>query len=132
MQLSLKCIFMWISLTSLVQQGAFNLNRNRKGLNEILRIWMLYVLVLRDCSSIGQSTALSRRKLRVRAPSVPTYPNTIKKKHQYVFPFSVKLGTKGRVSFPMGMVSFFFVFVSHFSRIGIKGACVNCYNYNYW
>jgi hypothetical protein len=26
-----------------------------------------------DCSSIGQSTALSRRKLRVRAPSVPTH-----------------------------------------------------------
>lgn len=27
-----------------------------------------------DCSSIGQSTALSRRKLRVRAPPVPTDP----------------------------------------------------------
>ena len=38
-----------------------------------------------DCSSIGQSTALSRRKLRVRAPSVPT----LFKKH----PFSVKRGT---------------------------------------
>lgn len=32
-----------------------------------------------DCSSIGQSTALSRRKLRVRAPSVPMDINTIKK-----------------------------------------------------
>lgn len=31
-------------------------------------------LFLWDCSSIGQSTALSRRKLRVRAPSVPTDP----------------------------------------------------------
>ena len=33
---------------------------------------MLYILSPWDCSSIGQSTALSRRKLRVRAPSVPT------------------------------------------------------------
>ncbi|RDY14694.1 hypothetical protein CR513_00221, partial [Mucuna pruriens] len=32
-----------------------------------------------DCSSIGQSTALSRRKLRVRAPSVPMDTNPIKK-----------------------------------------------------
>lgn len=75
--LSLKCIFMWISLTSLLQQGT--INRNRNGLNQIIRIRMLYVLFLRDCSSIGQSTALSRRKLRVRAPSVPTDPNPIKK-----------------------------------------------------
>ena len=73
--LSLKCIFMWISLTSLLQQGTIN----RNGLNQIIRIRMLYVLFLRDCSSIGQSTALSRRKLRVRAPSVPTDPNPIKK-----------------------------------------------------
>ena len=47
-----------------------------------------------DCSSIGQSTALSRRKLRVRAPSVPTNPinnNPIKKKiHQFISSFSVK------------------------------------------
>ena len=75
--LSLKCIFMWISLTFLLQQGT--INRNRNGLNQIIRIRMLYVLFLRDCSSIGQSTALSRRKLRVRAPSVPTDPNPIKK-----------------------------------------------------
>lgn len=38
-------------------------------------------LFLWDCSSIGQSTALSRRKLRVRAPSVPTRRNQI----QYFF-----------------------------------------------
>ena len=47
-----------------------------------------------DCSSIGQSTALSRRKLRVRAPSVPTNPinnNPIKKKiHQFISSFSGK------------------------------------------
>lgn len=46
-----------------------------------------------DCSSIGQSTALSRRKLRVRAPSVPTNPinnNPIKKIHQFISSFSVK------------------------------------------
>lgn len=87
--LSLKCIFMWISLMSLLQQGT--INRNRNGLNQIIRIRMLYVLFIlfiRDCSSIGQSTALSRRKLRVRAPSVPTDPNTIKKNtsiHLFVF-----------------------------------------------
>lgn len=34
--------------------------------------FLLDPLVPWDCSSIGQSTALSRRKLRVRAPSVPT------------------------------------------------------------
>ena len=39
---------------------------------------MLYTLFPRDCSSIGQSTALSRRKLRVRAPSVPMDPNPIR------------------------------------------------------
>lgn len=39
---------------------------------------MMYTLFPWDCSSIGQSTALSRRKLRVRAPSVPTDPNPIK------------------------------------------------------
>lgn len=36
-----------------------------------------FILFPWDCSSIGQSTALSRRKLRVRAPSVPTDPNPI-------------------------------------------------------
>ncbi|GFP92514.1 hypothetical protein PHJA_001395600 [Phtheirospermum japonicum] len=30
-----------------------------------------------DCSSIGQNTALSRRKLRVRAPPVQTNPKNI-------------------------------------------------------
>lgn len=39
--------------------------------------FLLYPLFSWDCSSIGQSTALSRRKLRVRAPSVPT--DSIKK-----------------------------------------------------
>lgn len=50
-----------------------------------------------DCSSIGQSTALSRRKLRVRAPSVPTNPinnnqksKKKKKIHQFISSFSVK------------------------------------------
>ena len=53
----------------------------RKGLNEIIRICMMCTLFAWDCSSIGQSTTLSRQKLRVRAPSVPTDPNTIKKKY---------------------------------------------------
>ena len=71
-----------ISLAALLKNDDFNLNRN--GLNEIIRICMLYILFPRDCSSIGQSTALSRRKLRVRAPSVPTDTNPItnKKIHQ--------------------------------------------------
>ena len=66
--------------------------------------------ICRDCSSIGQSTALSRRKLRVRAPSVPTDPNPIKKIDQYILPFSVKLGTNGRISCLMVSFSFFFFF----------------------
>ena len=35
-------------------------------------VYHVSVQYSRDCSSIGQSTALSRRKLRVRAPSFPT------------------------------------------------------------
>ena len=60
-----------------------------------------------DCSSIGQSTALSRRKLRVRAPSVPTNPinnNPIKKNtsiHLFIF---CKRGTNSRISFPKGIL----------------------------
>lgn len=61
-----------------------------------------------DCSSIGQSTALSRRKLRVRAPSVPTNPinNNPKKKkntsiHLFIF---CKRGTNSRISFPKGIL----------------------------
>ena len=38
-----------------------------------------------DCSSIGQSTALSRRKLRVRAPSVPMDPTPPKKRNLLIF-----------------------------------------------
>lgn len=60
-----------------------------------------------DCSSIGQSTALSRRKLRVRAPSVLTNPinnNPIKKNtsiHLFIF---CKRGTNSRISFPKGIL----------------------------
>lgn len=67
----------------------------------------MYTLFAWDCSSIGQSTALSRRKLRVRAPSVPTDPNTIKKIHQFISSFSLKGRTNSRISFPLGMLSYF-------------------------
>lgn len=73
MSLSLKFISMWISISnSCPCYNTAIINRN--CLNEIIRISMLYTLFPWDCSSIGQSTALSRRKLRVRAPSVPTDP----------------------------------------------------------
>ena len=61
-------------------------------LTEIRKIGILYTLFPGDCSSIGESTALSRRKLRVRAPSVPTHPiNT-----QITPPFSTNLRKGGR------------------------------------
>lgn len=46
-----------------------------------------------DCSSIGQSTALSRRKLRVRAPSVPT-SDPMRWIHQFLSPLSSHKGDK--------------------------------------
>ena len=48
-----------------------------------------------DCSSIGQSTALSRRKLRVRAPSVPAAPIKI---HQsiHLSPYMTMKGGRGQ------------------------------------
>lgn len=47
-----------------------------------------------DCSSIGQSTALSRRKLRVRTPSVPATPIKI---HQsiHLAPYMTLNGGRG-------------------------------------
>lgn len=77
---------MWLSIYHpLLGYNTAFLNRN--GI-----ICMLYTLFPWDCSSIGQSTALSRRKLRVRAPSVPTDPiNT-----QFISPFSVKREMKRR------------------------------------
>ena len=54
--------------------------------------------ISRDCSSIGQSTALSRRKLRVRAPSVPT--DSINTSIQ-LFLFCERWDRgQGRISFP--------------------------------
>lgn len=93
-------------------------------MNEIIRICMMYTLFAWDCSSIGQSTALSRRKLRVRAPSVPMDPNTIKKIHQFISSFSLKGRTNSRISFPLGMLSYFiylfFSFhISHQRNMGI-------------
>lgn len=70
-----------------------------------------------DCSSIGQSTALSRRKLRVRAPSVPTDP--IKKYINSALYFLWKIfGVKlSRISFPRA-ISLLFFFFSHLSSMG--------------
>ena len=73
----------------------YNTKILKMGLNKILKILILmrHPLFPWDCSSIGQSTALSRRKLRVRAPSVPTDPiNTLT--HLSIFiPFYDKRGT---------------------------------------
>lgn len=68
------------------------------------------MLFLWDCSSIGESTALSRRKLRVRAPSVPMDPNPIKKYSNSSFLFSVKGGTNSIISFPTGIFFFHFFY----------------------
>ena len=46
-----------------------------------------------DCSSIGQSTALSRRKLRVRVPSVPMDTNPKNINWLFLFLFKVRKGS---------------------------------------
>ena len=76
----------------------------------------MYTFFPWDCSSIGQSTALSRRKLRVRAPSVPTDPiNTLI--HLSIF---CEKSDKEQIFIPRGdpysyldFISFFFL--SNFS-----------------
>ena len=57
-------------------------NRKRKGLTKTVRknIYTVHPF-LWYCSSIGQSTALSRWKLRVRAPSIPLDINPKKEMH---------------------------------------------------
>jgi hypothetical protein len=80
----------------------------------------MYSLFPWDCSSIGQSTALSRRKLRVRAPSVPTDPNPIKKIHQFIYAFAAKRRTKQIAEFhsqedTLIYLLVFYLLVSHFS-----------------
>lgn len=71
-------------LISLYHLGLCYNTKKKRGLNSTLKILMRYTLFPWDCSSIGQSTALSRRKLRVRAPSVPT--DQIKTSiHLYIF-----------------------------------------------
>ena len=62
-------------------------NRKRKGLTETVskNIYTIHPFPW-DCSSIGQSTAQSRRKLRVRAPSIPLDTNPKKEKiNQFIF-----------------------------------------------
>ena len=55
-------------------ESLFLLNRRLKKYIDILKISInIIVRNLWDCSSIGQSTALSRRKLRVRVSSVPIF-----------------------------------------------------------
>ena len=61
----LSYISVSISFVSLLQGDESNV------LLKPFIILYVYQTPRRDCSSIGQSTALSRRKLRVRAPSVP-------------------------------------------------------------
>lgn len=70
-----------------------------------------------DCSSIGQSTALSRRKLRVRDPSVPMSSNPIKNYTNLSFYFLLG-GLNCRISVPEGSLFLIFRFancLSHFS-----------------
>ena len=74
-------------------------NLHRKVWRKLNQQHILYTWFPRDCSSIGQSTALSRRKLRVRAPSVPMDPNPIKKIHQFISSFPVKERTNNITSF---------------------------------
>lgn len=63
-----------------------------------------------DCSSIGQSTALSRRKLRVRAPSVPTDPiNT--STHLFIL-WQNKHNEMNRISV---LLNIYFLFFRYFS-----------------
>ena len=65
------------------------------------------MLFLWDCSSIGESTALSRRKLRVRAPSVPT--DLINTSIQLSLFYQRWDRGQNRISFPRGIFfSFFF------------------------
>nr|pir hypothetical protein 91 - garden pea chloroplast [Pisum sativum]CAA25831.1 hypothetical protein [Pisum sativum] len=71
-----------------------------------------------DCSSIGQSTALSRRKLRVRVPSVPMDTNPIKKiKYQWI---SCMKGNKNKnkISFLTGIPFFLSFLVCLRERFG--------------
>ena len=69
-----------------LQKHPIRRNKNKKESNFMLDPFFLFTW---DCSSIGQSTALSRRKLRVRAPSVPTDSIST----SIIFPFSVNRGT---------------------------------------
>lgn len=71
---------------------------------------MRYTLFSWDCSSIGQSTALSRRKLRVRAPSVPTDPiNT--STHLFIL-WQNKHNEMNRISVLLNIYFFFFRYFS--------------------
>ena len=59
--------------------------QNRKGFERNRKNMYTVHPFTCDCSSIGQSTALSRRKMRVRAPSVPMDPTPPKKRHLFIF-----------------------------------------------
>lgn len=87
-------------------------NRKRKGLTETVRknIYTVHPFPW-DCSSIGQSTALSRRKLRVRAPSIPLDTNAKKeKRHQFIFCVFVKNQIDKQNFIPNGAPPCFFIF----------------------
>ena len=90
-----------------LQKYPIRRNKNKKESKFLLDPFFLFPW---DCSSIGQSTALSRRKLRVRAPSVPTDSIST----SIIFPFSVNTGTGIKISFPRGLF-FLSLFVLPFS-----------------
>ena len=82
---------------------------------------MRYTLFPWDCSSIGQSTALSRRKLRVRAPSVPTDQiNT--SIHLYIFFWQKRHTEMNSISAiqPSPQVFFSFLVISHQRQTNIS------------
>lgn len=81
----------------------------------------MYTLFPWDCSSIGQSTALSRRKLRVRAPSVPTDPNPLKKNTSIHLCICCEKENKTNsiISFPRGYPPILFIY-QYFSILFIS------------
>ena len=100
-------------------------------LNEILKILMRYTLFPWDCSSIGQSTALSRRKLRVRAPSVPTDPiNT--STHLFIL-WQTKHNEMNRILVLLNLNRYFFFFRYFSSNTNIQILITSTSTYStYW
>ena len=107
------CHFHYSSYPCEYQSLVFLVKHGNSKQKEIIRICMLYNSFPWDCSSIGQSTALSRRKLRVRAPSVPTQNPMNPSIHLSIF--CEEGGGKGAEFYSQRWTLFLSFFVSHFS-----------------